>query len=85
MTLASLKMRGSLRQQAIRDALTGLYNRRYLLETMNPTACGETFSAVAGLFFRLSTGFLSQDGARSPESVSNTPGQEFEEADNHLY
>lgn len=34
MTLANLDLRDSLRQQAIRDPLTGLYNRRYLLETM---------------------------------------------------
>jgi len=33
LTLASLQLRESLRQQAIRDALTGLYNRRYLLES----------------------------------------------------
>jgi diguanylate cyclase (GGDEF)-like protein len=35
LTLASLDLRESLRQQAIRDALTGLYNRRYLLETID--------------------------------------------------
>lgn len=34
LTLASLELRESLRQQAIKDALTGLYNRRYLLETV---------------------------------------------------
>jgi len=34
LTLASLELRETLRQQAIRDPLTGLYNRRYLLETM---------------------------------------------------
>ncbi|BBO86422.1 hypothetical protein DSCO28_69880 [Desulfosarcina ovata subsp. sediminis] len=34
LTLANLQLRDSLRQQAIRDPLTGLYNRRYLLETM---------------------------------------------------
>lgn len=32
LTIASLDLRESLRQQAIRDPLTGLYNRRYLLE-----------------------------------------------------
>ncbi len=35
LTLASLELRESLRQQAIRDPLTGLYNRRYLQETLN--------------------------------------------------
>lgn len=34
LTLANLRLRETLRQQAIRDPLTGLYNRRYLLETM---------------------------------------------------
>jgi diguanylate cyclase (GGDEF)-like protein len=34
LTLASLESRESLRQQAIRDPLTGLYNRRYLFETI---------------------------------------------------
>lgn len=33
LTVASLQLRESLRQQAIRDALTGLYNRRYMLES----------------------------------------------------
>lgn len=33
MTLANLKLRESLRHQAIRDSLTGLFNRRYLIET----------------------------------------------------
>ena len=35
LTMASLDLRESLRQQAIRDPLTGLYNRRYLLELLN--------------------------------------------------
>ena len=34
LALANLGLRESLRQQAIRDPLTGLYNRRYLHETM---------------------------------------------------
>ncbi len=34
LALANLRLRESLRQQAIRDPLTGLYNRRYLHETM---------------------------------------------------
>ncbi|MBU2430608.1 MAG: sensor domain-containing diguanylate cyclase, partial [Proteobacteria bacterium] len=34
LTLANFNLRESLRQQAIRDPLTGLYNRRYMLETM---------------------------------------------------
>lgn len=34
LTLANLQLRESLHQQAIRDPLTGLYNRRYLIETM---------------------------------------------------
>ncbi|NJN68062.1 MAG: sensor domain-containing diguanylate cyclase [Chloroflexaceae bacterium] len=32
--LTNLRLRDQLQQQAIRDALTGLYNRRYLSETM---------------------------------------------------
>ena len=35
LTLSSLELRESLRQQAILDPLTGLYNRRYLMEMMN--------------------------------------------------
>jgi diguanylate cyclase (GGDEF)-like protein len=35
LTLANLQLRDSLRQQAIRDPLTGLYNRRYLLEAID--------------------------------------------------
>ncbi|WP_136808786.1 diguanylate cyclase [Desulfosediminicola flagellatus] len=35
LTFASLNLRESLRQQAIRDPLTGLYNRRYLHETID--------------------------------------------------
>ena len=34
MALANLKLRETLRNQAIRDSLTGLFNRRYLEETM---------------------------------------------------
>ncbi len=34
LTLANLQLRESLRNQAIRDPLTGLYNRRYLMETI---------------------------------------------------
>jgi len=34
MALANLKLRETLRNQAIRDGLTGLFNRRYLEETM---------------------------------------------------
>lgn len=34
MALANLKLRQSLREQSIRDALTGLFNRRYLEETL---------------------------------------------------
>jgi diguanylate cyclase (GGDEF)-like protein len=33
-TLASLQFRDNLRQQAIRDPLTGLFNRRYLMESL---------------------------------------------------
>jgi diguanylate cyclase (GGDEF)-like protein len=33
-TLASLQFRENLRQQAIRDPLTGLFNRRYLVESL---------------------------------------------------
>jgi diguanylate cyclase (GGDEF)-like protein len=35
LTLANLKLRAALRDQAIRDPLTGLFNRRYLEETLN--------------------------------------------------
>jgi diguanylate cyclase (GGDEF)-like protein/PAS domain S-box-containing protein len=35
MALANLKLRETLRTQAIRDSLTGLFNRRYLEETMD--------------------------------------------------
>ena len=34
MTLSNLQLRESLRSQAIRDPLTGLFNRRYLEETL---------------------------------------------------
>lgn len=34
LTLANLKLREALRQQSIRDMLTGLFNRRYLEETL---------------------------------------------------
>jgi diguanylate cyclase (GGDEF)-like protein len=34
LSLANLRLRESLRNQAIRDALTGLYNRRYMEETL---------------------------------------------------
>ncbi len=35
LSLANLKLRESLRHQAIRDPLTGLFNRRYLTETLD--------------------------------------------------
>lgn len=35
LALANLRLRETLRQQSIRDALTGLYNRRYMEETMD--------------------------------------------------
>jgi diguanylate cyclase (GGDEF)-like protein len=35
LALANLKLRELLRNQSIRDALTGLYNRRYLEESLN--------------------------------------------------
>jgi diguanylate cyclase (GGDEF)-like protein/PAS domain S-box-containing protein len=35
LALANLKLRDSLRAQAIRDPLTGLFNRRYMEETLN--------------------------------------------------
>ena len=35
LALANLKLRETLQNQAIRDPLTGLYNRRYLEETMD--------------------------------------------------
>ncbi len=33
MAIANVKLRDQLRDQSIRDTLTGLFNRRYLLET----------------------------------------------------
>ena len=35
LALANLKLRETLQNQAIHDPLTGLYNRRYLEETMD--------------------------------------------------
>jgi diguanylate cyclase (GGDEF)-like protein len=34
LALANLHLRNNLRQQAIRDPLTGIYNRRYMMETL---------------------------------------------------
>ena len=34
LSLANLKLRSTLRQQSIRDALTGMFNRRYMEETL---------------------------------------------------
>ncbi len=34
LALANLKLRHDLRQEAIRDPLTGIYNRRYMMETL---------------------------------------------------
>jgi len=34
LSLANLKLRSTLRQQSIRDPLTGMYNRRYMEETL---------------------------------------------------
>jgi diguanylate cyclase (GGDEF)-like protein len=34
LSIANLKLRATLRQQSIRDPLTGLYNRRYMEETL---------------------------------------------------
>jgi len=39
-SIANLRLRDSLRQQSIRDGLTGLYNRRYLEEAMERSWCG---------------------------------------------
>ena len=35
LALANIKLRGTLKQQAIRDPLTGLFNRRYMEETLS--------------------------------------------------
>lgn len=35
LTLANIQLRDTLREQAIRDPLTGLYNRRYMLEALD--------------------------------------------------
>jgi len=37
LAIANLQLRNNLRQQAIRDPLTGLYNRRYLTEVLEQT------------------------------------------------
>lgn len=37
LAIANLQLRDDLRQQAVRDALTGLYNRRYLSESLDQT------------------------------------------------
>jgi GAF domain-containing protein len=41
LAIANVKLRDELRDQSIRDALTGLYNRRYMMET-----CSREFSRV---------------------------------------
>jgi diguanylate cyclase (GGDEF)-like protein/PAS domain S-box-containing protein len=51
LALANLKLRELLRNQSIRDPLTGLYNRRYLEESLNrelqrAKRAGRTFSVV---------------------------------------
>lgn len=38
LTLANIQLRDSLREQAIRDALTGLFNRHYMLEALEQAA-----------------------------------------------
>ena len=62
MAIANVKLRDQLHDQAIRDTLTGLYNRRYLLET-----CRREFSRAA----------TRTDGAHSitrrPASRTTTP------------
>ena len=35
LSIANIKLRDALRTQSVRDALTGLYNRRYLEEVMD--------------------------------------------------
>jgi diguanylate cyclase (GGDEF)-like protein len=42
LAIANVKLRDQLRDQSIRDVLTGLYNRRYMLET-----CSREFSRAA--------------------------------------
>jgi GGDEF domain-containing protein len=42
LAIANVKLRDQLRDQSIRDVLTGWYNRRYLLET-----CRREFSRAA--------------------------------------
>jgi len=54
MAIANVKLRDQLQDQAIRDTLTGLFNRRYLLET-----CHREFSKAARA--RQSIGILSID------------------------
>lgn len=54
MAIANIKLRDQLQDQAIRDTLTGLFNRRYLLET-----CLREFSKAARA--RQSVGILSID------------------------
>ncbi|MGQ3888524.1 diguanylate cyclase [Legionella sp. CNM-1927-20] len=47
--LSNIKLRETLRNQSFRDTLTGLYNRRYLEETLERelSRCGRKFSACA--------------------------------------
>jgi diguanylate cyclase (GGDEF)-like protein len=54
MAIANVKLRNQLHDQAIRDTLTGLFNRRYLLET-----CRREFSRATRA--RQSVGILSID------------------------
>ena len=42
LAIANVKLRDQLRDQSIRDALTGMFNRRYMLET-----CRREFSRAA--------------------------------------
>jgi GGDEF domain-containing protein len=42
LAIANVKLRDQLRDQSIRDPLTGLFNRRYLLET-----CRREFARAA--------------------------------------
>ena len=53
LALSNLKLRETLRQQSVRDPLTGLYNRRALLDHLDARLAPGREGPVAALFFDL--------------------------------
>ena len=47
LSLSNLKLRDELREQAIHDPLTGLFNRRYLEETLSASWIGRSAGSSA--------------------------------------